>query len=83
MITRLLRFLLVLLVVRFVWSLVVTFMRRPRSERDVEPPSGGALVRDPVCGVYVLRERSIREGDLYFCSSDCHLAFRAKHEVSA
>jgi len=80
---RLLRILVVLLAARLVWSLLVALAKSRARPTGAEPVRSGELVRDPVCGVYVLRAGSFRDGDVHFCSSDCRVAFREKRAVGA
>ena len=73
-----LRIILILIIVRILWRMIMGPFRRPRHERN-----GGKkavpLVRDPVCGTYLLPDRAVKTGSgddtLYFCSEAC----RAKH----
>lgn len=87
MIARLLQFVLFVLVFRFVWRLVVAALGAGRDFRSYsgegvipsEPMRQGEMVRDPVCGVYVLRQRAIEEERggkvMHFCSEQCRAAF--------
>ncbi len=54
----------------------------PRPREQSGPPSKGeTMVRDPVCGTFVVPSRSIavkgKDGVLYFCSEKCRQAWRA------
>lgn len=76
------RFLLLLLVlwviVKILRSLVSQAPRRPRpgSARPGRRVSGGELVQDPQCGVYIPRETAVRgTGGHSFCSEACRDAF--------
>lgn len=73
-----LRVIIILIVLRMLWRLIMGPMRRPRSERRGRTPAV-PLVRDPVCGTYLLPDRAIKTGSgadtLYFCSETC----RAKY----
>ena len=76
-----LRFLLLLIVIRLIWRFLAGVID------GLTPPaaraSGGAkrakksvpLVRDPICGTYVVRERALtldtRHETQYFCSERC------------
>ena len=46
--------------------------QRPRSRQRI---SSDELVKDPVCGTYVVRSRAVSrpaaDGFLYFCSAEC------------
>jgi len=73
------RIVLILIVLRILWRMIMGPIRRPRHERR----SGGRsmpLVRDPVCGTYLLPDRAIKVGTgdhvVYFCSETC----RAKYD---
>jgi YHS domain-containing protein len=74
-----LRLLFAVLIIRLIWKFfvgVVTGVRDPRP-RTAKP--GVALVRDPVCGVYVEPSRALsaRRGQAthYFCSKECRRSF--------
>jgi hypothetical protein len=49
-----------------------TFPARPQPRG---PAPGGHLVKDPVCGMYVPQESSLRAGDQFFCSEECRGKF--------
>jgi hypothetical protein len=77
MIANLLRFLAVLLLIRFVLRAVALWLR-PRPASTVGGPPVAPvrdLVRDRVCNTFVARERAIRailDGrEEYFCSTAC------------
>ena len=78
----LLRILLIVLVVRAVWKLIVGVLQgagqaRSRAVRGGDGPV--PLVKDPVCGTYVVRAKALaaRAGDdtQYFCSERCRDEF--------
>ena len=77
--------LLVFFVSRAIWRLfdgiVEGASRRPRSSSRA-PEQGVAMVRDPVCGTFVLPGSAVTlvEGRarLYFCSDDCREKYRAR-----
>lgn len=84
-----LRFLLAVLVIRAVWRLLVGVVQGltaspPRPPRDA---ASVALVRDPVCGTFVVPSRAVRlgRGDAtqYFCSERCRDEFRAGRAIRA
>ncbi|HET7874260.1 MAG TPA: TRASH domain protein [Methylomirabilota bacterium] len=67
------------LLVSALWPLVTGWARRlpgPREGRRDE------LVKDPVCGTYVLKSRAVQDeaGGLpvYFCSRECAARFAAR-----
>ena len=53
----------------------------PRDRGGV-PAQGVQMVRDPVCGTYVVPNRALSLGDgsrqVFFCSPDCRDRFRAR-----
>ena len=53
---------------------------RPRSA--ARPAAAVQMVRDPVCGTFVVPERAVSiaegHGRVYFCSEKCRDAFRAR-----
>ena len=77
-----LRIILILIIIRILWRIIMGPIRRPRHERRAERKSV-PLVRDPVCGTFVVPDRAIKVGTgdntLYFCSEAC----RAKYHDSA
>lgn len=88
----LIRILLVLLILRALWSLVSRLLERPSTTARSRPQKQVALVRDPVCGTYLQASRALssRTGTKvhYFCSEACRQAYdrgvgRAPHEVSS
>jgi YHS domain-containing protein len=83
---RLLQLLALLLVVRYVFRSVARWLREGTEPRRVGPPDGkpvyrGRMVRDPVCGLFLLQERAVEVhlgGETHhFCSEKCREAFRA------
>ena len=55
--------------------------RPPRAQRPSSPPAKGELmVRDPVCGTFVLPSRATsmrdRSGTHYFCSDRCRETYK-------
>ena len=79
-----LRIIIILIILRLLWRMIMGPMRRPRAERGARGKKGSLpLVRDPVCGTYLLPDRAIKEGSgdqtLYFCSETC----RAKYHDGA
>ena len=83
----LIRFLVVMLLVRLVWKFVRGVVegaaRRPRRPLT----KGVPLVRDPVCGTYVDKAQALdlrRKGEMhYFCSENCRTAFRQESHAGA
>ncbi|HEX9722691.1 MAG TPA: hypothetical protein VGC53_00225, partial [Vicinamibacteria bacterium] len=85
---RLLQFLALLFVVRYVFRSVAQWLREGTERQRVDGPPGGSkpvyrgrMVRDPVCGLFLLRERALEDrlgGETHhFCSEKCREAFRA------
>lgn len=76
-----LRIIVILIIVRILWRMIMGPMRRPRHERNGKKTV--PLVRDPVCGTYLLPDRAVKTGagesTLYFCSETC----RAKYHDGA
>jgi YHS domain-containing protein len=55
---------------------LLPLLRRRRPGRGAPPRlSGDELVKDPVCGTYIVRSRAVSrpaaEGARYFCSAEC------------
>jgi YHS domain-containing protein len=74
-----------ILVSRMFWRVVESFMEGVRGDasRRQPPPSRGIqMVRDPVCGTFVLPDRAVTLLDgrnrLYFCSAACRDKYRAR-----
>ena len=87
MLTRFVLFLvLAILVARAFWRLVDSFIEgvtgQPRPGRPRVPERGVPMVRDPVCGTFVVPERSVTLVDgrtrLFFCSEICRDKYRAR-----
>jgi uncharacterized protein len=81
--TVLIRFLLIAIVLFFVARLVWRFVYSV-AEGAATPRRGGAapgvrMVRDPVCGTFVVQSRALTSGsgdDMhYFCSEKCRQAY--------
>ena len=56
---------------------------RPPGGRGAQPPTASAkMVRDPVCGTFLLPDRAVSVADgggrVYFCSEACRDKYRAK-----
>jgi len=83
----LIRFLVVMLVVRLLWKFLGGLVRGAAARPQVSPPRGVPLVRDPVCGTYVDQARALtlrRQREMhYFCSDDCRTAFKQARRASA
>jgi len=76
--------LLLILVSRAVSRLVDGIAEGLRGEtpRSRVPQRGVQMVRDPVCGIFVIPDRALSitvgRDQLYFCSTACRDAYRAK-----
>jgi hypothetical protein len=77
-----LRFILLLVILRALWRLFAGIVKGLEGTTPRPPVEGGTLVRDPVCGVYLLRSRALTVGRgdqaLYFCSERCRDQYRAR-----
>ena len=89
MLARLLYFVLLMLLARFLLRALSGWMGQEASRRQVHGPNGygeprtlnrGAMVRDPVCGLNLPKDRALRElfdGEpVYFCSERCRALYR-------
>lgn len=82
--TRLLLvFLLVLVIGRSAWRLLEGIVEGASGAAPHGPPVRSTrLVRDPVCGTWVVPSRALRVGDgaraRYFCSERCLSEFRTR-----
>jgi hypothetical protein len=54
---------------------LLPLLRRRARTAPPSPLASDELVKDPVCGTYVVRSRAVRrtaaEGPRYFCSAEC------------
>ena len=82
-----LRFALILILIVFIarafWRVVDGLLEGLTGRRRARPTSGGvAMVRDPVCGTFVLPDRALMLADgsqpVFFCSADCRDRYRAR-----
>jgi uncharacterized protein len=79
------RFLLFLILLYFVMRAVGRLVRGVQEgihgPRDAQPPAV-PLVRDPVCGTYVVPSNALTAGEgadaRFFCSEKCRRAYRVK-----
>jgi uncharacterized protein len=88
----LLLFVLAMIMARAAWRLIDGVVeglsgRAPRDRSGNVPARGVQMVRDPVCGTYVIPERAIAlsEGTarVFFCSAHCRDAYRAGRSTSS
>jgi len=76
----------ILLVARAFWNLVGGILRsvsRQPPDRDVRAPDRAvSMVRDPVCGTFVLPDRAVSivdgRGRVHFCSVTCRDKYRSR-----
>jgi len=76
-----------IIVSRMFWRVVESFLeglgvnRQPRTPGGA-PPTAVQMVRDPVCGTFVLPDRAVTLVDgrtrQYFCSDACRDRYRAR-----
>jgi hypothetical protein len=86
MVRYLLLFLLLILITRAAWRLAGGVMRglagQTRHRAGNVPTRGVRMVRDPVCGTYVVRDRALALADgshqVFFCSAGCRDTYRAR-----
>ncbi len=71
--------LLVFFIARAVWRLVHGIAEGMGAPRNPQSPSAVPLVRDPVCGTYVVPSRALTSGSgdelRFFCSERCRQAW--------
>jgi YHS domain-containing protein len=76
------------------WGILIAFLLRTLSRfargvlegagysRDTRVVRGAALVKDPICGIYVVPGQALALGTgrdaKYFCSEKCRTAWRAR-----
>jgi YHS domain-containing protein len=78
----LLRVLPLLLIFLFLRKVILGILGIGGGRRGIpaQPPSGGELKKDPVCGAYVpvatSLSRVVNGQAVYFCSEDCRGKFR-------
>jgi YHS domain-containing protein len=78
---------LAMVMARGVWRVIDGVMeglsgRAGRSGSGNVPARGVQMVRDPVCGTYVIPDRALSlpdgSGRVFFCSADCRDKYRAR-----
>ena len=66
---------LIFFVARAVWRLVYGIAEGLSGSADSKPPTAMPLVRDPVCGTFVVPSRALTSGSgrdmQFFCSERC------------
>ena len=84
MLTRfLLLFLLAMLVLRAVWRLLGGIIDGAGGSRRGVPERGARMVRDPICGTFVVQSRALsasaRGETAWFCSDACRRRWQTEH----
>jgi YHS domain-containing protein len=73
---------LALIVARIIWRFVRAVMEGAGMLADRQSPRAVKLVRDPVCGVFVVPSQALTAGSgastKYFCSERCRQAWGRK-----
>ncbi len=83
MIRLLLLLVLFIVVARVFWRVVDNVIEAASGKPPggAHPQRGGLMVRDPVCGTFVLPDRAVsmvdESGRVYFCSEACREKYRA------
>jgi hypothetical protein len=75
-------FVLIVVAARALRLMMHKFALRQRGDGGHAPPRGIEMVRDPVCGTFVVPDRAVTLADgsrhLYFCSASCRDKYRAR-----
>jgi YHS domain-containing protein len=70
---------LIMVLVVVLWSVAKSALERLGRARLEEPGTHDELVKDPVCGTYIVRSRAIRDESggrsVYFCGPRCAAQF--------
>ena len=73
--TAWLRVILPIIAFYLIWRFVSRVIEGATGKSKVSKPKGVSLVKDPVCGMFVVRSRAVtikRDGIVkYFCSDQC------------
>jgi YHS domain-containing protein len=87
------RFVLILILIVFVarafWRIVDGMLEGLSGSRGRTqvPPRGVQMVRDPVCGTFVVPDRalmlSVGRQQFYFCSTACRDKYRTQHKSAS
>ena len=87
MLRALLEFVLVLVAARALWRVIDGAIQGLTGRAPSAPPHGARMVRDPMCGTFVLPDRAVKATDgshvLFFCSTHCRDAYRARDRAVA
>ena len=77
-----LEFVLILFVARAFWRVVDGLIQGLSGRARNVPDRAAHMVRDPVCGTFVLPDRAVTLTDgrqqVFFCSAGCRDAYRAR-----
>jgi YHS domain-containing protein len=67
---------------RSLWRGILEGLNQPSNARSDVPARGVSMVRDPVCGTFVVPDRAIAlmvgRDHVYFCSVACRDKYRAR-----
>jgi YHS domain-containing protein len=73
---------LIVFVARAFWRIIDGIVEGARGGSANVPGRSVPMVRDPVCGTFVVRERALTLTDgreqVYFCSAACRDSYRAR-----
>jgi uncharacterized protein len=80
-----LELLLILFMARALWRVIGGVIQGVARPENAIPQRGTQMVRDPVCGTFVLPERAVvladSRGRVFFCSTKCRDAYRGRGET--
>src|SRR5262245_46259676 len=80
-----LELLLILFMARAFWRVIGGVIQGIAGPEHARPQRGTLMARDPVCGTFVLPERAVvltdGRGRVFFCSTKCRDAYRARSET--
>jgi uncharacterized protein len=80
-----LELLLILFMARALWRVIGGVIQGIAGPEHAIPQRGTQMVRDPVCGTFVLPERAVvltdGRGRTFFCSTKCRDAYRLRGET--
>ena len=83
LIRLLLLFLLAMLVLRAGWRLLGGIVDGARGAQRGMPQRGARMVRDPICGTFVVQSRALsasaRGETAWFCSDACRRRWQTEH----
>ncbi len=74
---------LMMFIARAFWRVVDGIMEGLSGRRNVQPPQRGVpMVRDPVCGTFILPDRAVTlvngSRSVFFCSTGCRDKYRSR-----